>query len=289
MPLPKSLKNKSQNPEVRQVQTWLIALGFPLTKFGADGVLGEETLRAYGNFLVSRGLRPPGDQIPTTITPSGYAAIEAAAGATTAPPANYFDERPHHPHSGRSVATPYRAWSKVTAIVLHQTATQLGEKPARWHSVPIHVAATRDGKIIQLYDFTEVCNHANGLNGSSIGIEIDGWYEGIQGDLSTLWQPDKNNPRKAMEFTATHRDAVRSAIIWIRAVVAANGGEITHIHAHRQASKERQSDPGSAIWGDIGLWAQSTHGLSDGGAKFQVGTGLRTPRQWDARYPENPY
>lgn len=185
---------------------------------------------------------------------------------------------------------PYRPWPKITAVVLHQTATKIGEKPASWHGVPIHFGITRAGKIIQLYDLTEVCNHANGLNRPSVGIEIDGWYAGIEGRPETLWQPKNlSTPRQPMNFPTAQAEAAMTIVQWIVNAVAANGGRVTHIHPHRQSSKDRQSDPGSLIWQTVGLWAQNTLGLSDGGAAFTVGNGRTIPEAWDARYTGNRY
>jgi hypothetical protein len=292
MPIQAPLRKGSEDPYVTIAQQQLIALGYGLPRFGADGVLGDETLYAYGVFLVSQGLRAPTDESPKSITPAGAAALDMAfatlaQGGSTA---NIIDERANHPHSGRSVSTPYRLWPKITAVVLHQTAAKIGEKPASWHGVPIHFGITRAGKVIQLYDLTEVCNHANGLNRPSVGIEIDGWYAGIEGQPKTLWQP-KNlpTPRQPMNLPDVQANAVKTTVQWIVNTVAANGGRVTNIHPHRQSSKDRQSDPGSLIWQTVGLWAQNTLGLSDGGAAFTVGDGRAIPEAWDARYMGNRY
>lgn len=292
MPIPTPLKKGSQDPYIITMQQQLIALGYGLPRFGADGVLGDESLSAYGAFLVSQGLRTPTDERPKSFTPAGAAALDTAFAALTQveSTATIIDERANHPHSGRSVSVPYRPWSAVTAVVLHQTASKIGEKPASWHGVPIHFCITRAGKIIQLYDLTEVCNHANGLNRRSVGIEIDGWYAGIEGRPETLWQP-KNQPipRQPMDLPTAQADAAKAVVQWIVNTVQANGGEVTHIHPHRQSSKDRQSDPGSLIWQTVGLWAQNTLGLADGGAAFTVGDGLTIPEAWDARYVGNRY
>lgn len=292
MPIQSSLKKGSQDPYVGIAQQQLIVLGYALSRFGADGALGDETLAAYGAFLVSQGLRAPSDEPPKSITPAGAAALDTAFQALGqgGPVTAIVDERANHPHSGRSVATPYRTWPKVTAIVLHQTASKFGEKPSSWHRVPIHFCITRAGKIIQLYDLTEVCNHAGAFNRSSVGIEIDGWYAGIEGRPETLWQPP-NQPtqRQPMNLPAAQADAAKVAVEWIVKTVEANGGKVTHIHPHRQSSKDRQSDPGSLIWQKVGLWAQNTLGLSDGGAAFTVGDGRTIPEAWDARYTGNRY
>ncbi|MGG1929361.1 peptidoglycan recognition family protein [Enterobacter soli] len=119
------------------------------------------------------------------------------------------------------MSKPYRKWSDVTAIVLHQTAASFGEKAADWHDVHAHLGVTRNGKIIQLYSLTEICNHANGLNSRSVGIEIDGWYAGIEGKPNTLWQPNKKNPtRTPMNLPTVQADAVKKAITLIIGYVA---------------------------------------------------------------------
>lgn len=292
MPIQSHLRKGSKNPYVTVLQQQLIALGYDLPRFGVDGVLGDETLYSYGVFLISQGLRAPSDERPKSISPDGAAALGLAFTALdqSVSGTNIIDERHNHPHAGRSKDTPYRAWSKITAVVLHQTATNLGEKPSRWHSVPIHFCITRAGYIIQLYDLTEVCNHANGLNQRSVGIEIDGWYAGIEGQPKTLWQPEGlTTPRQPMNLPAVQADAAKAAVQYIMNTVAANGGNVTHIHPHRQSSKDRQSDPGSLIWGTVGLWAQSSLGLSDGGAAFTVGNGRPIPEAWDDRYTGNHY
>ncbi|SQI46323.1 N-acetylmuramoyl-L-alanine amidase [Serratia plymuthica] len=212
------LNKGSQDPYITIAQQQLIRLGYGLPRFGADGVLGDETLSAYGAFLISQGLRAPTDDRPKSITPSGVAALDMAFAALTNDDVgtNIIDERANHPHSGRSVSMPYRPWSKITAVVLHQTATKIGEKVASWHSVPIHIGITRAGKIIQLYYLTEVCNHANGLNRRSVGIEIDGWYAGIEGKPETLWQPkNQPTPRLPMNLPIEQAVAAKAAVQWI--------------------------------------------------------------------------
>ncbi len=288
------LKKGSKDPYVKAVQEYLVAFGYDLPRFGVDGVLGDETLSAYGDFLISQGLRTLTDERLRSITPAGARALEAAFTAVTQldPITDIIDERTKHPHSGRSVAMPYRPWSKITAVVLHQTATNLGETPMRWHSVPIHFGITRAGKIIQLYDLTEVCNHASNAthNQRTVGIEIDGWYAGVEGRPETLWQPKNQTvPRQPMSLSIAQADAAKATVQQIVHTVAANGGSVTHIHPHRQSSKDRQSDPGSLIWQTVGLWATNTLGLSDGGAAFTVGDGLKIPEAWDARYVGNRY
>lgn len=292
MPLNSPLKKGSQDPYVKTAQQQLLALGYGLPRFGADGSLGDETLRAYGEFLVLEGVRAPTDEMPKTISAAGAAALDRAFAAIPAvsPKDMLFDERNNHPHDGRSKSMPFRTWSKVTAIVLHQTATQLGEKPERWRTVPIHFGITRAGKTIQLYDLTEVCNHAGNFNRWTVGIEIDGWYAGVEGRPETLWQPKPPAPKRTpMNLSTAQVDAAKACVKRIVATVAANGGQITHIHPHRQSSGDRQSDPGSLIWQTVGLWAQQQLNLSDGGKDYKLDTGRTIPEAWDPRYVGNKY
>ena len=53
MPLNSTIKKGSKDPYVKTAQQQLLALGYSLPRFGAyGGSLGDETLRAYGEFLV---------------------------------------------------------------------------------------------------------------------------------------------------------------------------------------------------------------------------------------------
>lgn len=292
MAISSALKSGSKGPAVENIQKQLLALGYALPRFGVDADLGDETLTAYGAFMIEAGLLASTDDFPKSVTVAGAAALDMAFNAlSTSPvPSEIINEELKHPHSGRSKSTPFRPWSAVTAIVLHQTATKIGETAKAWHSVPIHFGVTRAGKIYQLYALTEVCNHAGNINKISVGIEIDGWFAGIEGKPETLWQPGGTNPKRLpMDLPEAQANAVKTTIKWIIDSVAAQKGAIKTIHPHRQSSKDRQSDPGSLIWQTLGLWAKSTFGLKDGGKNFTVGDGLVIPEAWDPTYVGNKY
>ena len=196
-----------------------------------------------------------------------------------------FDERSKHA-TPRPELVKARSYGTVTAIVLHQTACTLGEKPERWYGVPVHFGVTKSGKILYLNDMTLNVPHGNGFNGRSVGIEIDGAYAGIEGDLSTFWRPAGSKCQPDV-ISEQQLGAARVAVRFIVDEVARHGGKIQYIFAHRQSSKDRISDPGSRIWQEVGLWAQRELGLSDGGEGFQQG-GYPIPEAWDptrrARY-----
>jgi hypothetical protein len=271
----------ASGPEVRALQEQLLALGYALPRWGADGGLGDETLAAVEAFKRDRDLAALDDDLPSTIAGALIDAIAAAAHKTTVATAGMpvvVDLTNAHAGAHR---IRRRAWTAVTGITLHQTATVLGERRERWYSIPIQLGVTRGGQVLILNGCEWVTYHGNGLNAADVGIEIDGYYEGIEGKRNTFWTPPQDPGRVPLQPTAVQIEAACLAVRWICTEVAGNGGAIKFIHAHRQASDQRQSDPGSRLWKDVGLWAQQALGLTDGGREFTVGTGLRIPEAWD--------
>lgn len=273
------MRKGDRGPHVQELQGQLLLLGVQLPRWGADGVMGDETLSAAHELL--RRLRPAEvDTDETMLTDREVAAIQDLHdrhGDRSEQPVSYIDCRDHELPKAHLVKV--RPWSQITAIVLHQTACTLGERPQRWHSVPIHIGITKQGRMLHLNDLTYNLPHANGFNSRSVGIEIDGSYEGIEGDRKTWWAGGQSAP-DALSPAAVQ--AARDAIVWIYDEVRHHGGKLTHILAHRQSSKDRVSDPGSAIWQQVGMWAQHSLELSDGGEGYQAG-GLPIPSAWDAR------
>lgn len=174
-----------------------------------------------------------------------------------------------------------RRWSKVTGICLHQTACVLGERALRWQNVGAHIGVTRGGKVIWLHDFTKLVIHGHGWNAQTVGIEMDGTYAGVEGDLRTFWRPKDDPDRKPQSPTPELLESTRATIRWIVDTVAANGGRVKVLVAHRQSSNQRDSDPGSAIWQAVALPLHKELGLTDGGPGFKIGTGSPIPVEWD--------
>lgn len=176
-----------------------------------------------------------------------------------------------------------RAWHEVKGICLHQTACLLGERDERWDSVGAHVGITRSGKVIWLHDFDRIVAHGNGWNAQTVGIEIDGLYAGIEGDQRTVWDDPSTPSREVgMQLTAESVEATKQTIRWICQRVLAHAGRVKVLVAHRQSSKDRRNDPGSAIWQAVALPMHAELWLDDGGAGFAIG-GYPIPREWDGR------
>jgi hypothetical protein len=274
-----ALTKGARGEAVRELQRALCALGYELPRFGVDGDLGEETLGAVSAALAAHGSPDDGEADRLVVDDAELALIAglAAAPEPSVPP-SLLDCTGAHPGKLRKRT---RQWSEVTGICLHQTACVLGERPERWFSVPVQVGVTRAGKALLLNPLESILWHGNGFNGSTVGIEIDGHYAGVEGDLRTYWRPASEPNRKPLEVSAPQLTATRDAIRWICAEVARHGGCVRRIYAHRQSSDSRRSDPGSALWQGVAVWARETLGLELPLSETR-GSGRAIPRAWDA-------
>lgn len=184
------------------------------------------------------------------------------------------------------VRTLPRLWRSITGVCLHQTACWLGERPARWDTVGAHLGVTRNGKLIQMHPFTKVVYHGNGWNNGTVGIEVDGLYAGIEGDPRTVWDnPETPEREEGMVLTPESVIAARAAIRWINYEVVKHGGKLKVIVAHRQSSKMRPNDPGSAIWQQVAMPLHKELGLTEGGYGFTLGEGQPIPKDWNSDSP----
>ena len=180
----------------------------------------------------------------------------------------------------------------VTGIVLHQTAVRFGvsarqladaggdrEKAlatralrVKAHCVLFREHATHQPLLVYAAPLDWRMNHANGLNASTVGLEIDGLYPGLKGGKT--W-----GDKPADLWTPQIRDAARSAVRDIFYRATGHGMEIRYLYAHRQSSATRRADPGEAIWRDVGLWAADELGLEIQPSRTW-GKGLPIPEQW---------
>lgn len=195
----------------------------------------------------------------------------------------------------------FREWLRITGITLHQTAVNI-LNPETCLNIPVHgvvMAGGPDGAdvtIILLHDPTDYMYHANGFNRRDIGIEICCRAAGIEDDPETekdeskwtLWLPkilrSKGDPRQhASEATDAELEGCRRLIQYYCDQADENDGGIVFIHAHRQATKNRVSDPGSRIWQACGEWAREVLGLKVGPPDFKISDGKALPDAWTGR------
>jgi hypothetical protein len=117
-------------------------------------------------------------------------------------------------------------------------------------------------------------NHANGMNPTTLGIEVDGLYAGVEDDPRTIWG---NRPPTA--WTDEMARAVFAMVEWLIAEARGAGMDIRFIYAHRQSSGTRRADPGDLIWRTVALRAVRELDLRME-PKRVWGSGLPLPAAW---------
>lgn len=276
------LKYGAKGQRVERLQRALLRLGYELPRWGVDEDLGAETWNAVRRYGAAHGTQlvdgVPGQVIPGVLVDE----ILSAAEDFSPPPLPSAVVDVTHNHPGAQRRGP-RSWGHVTGVVLHQTASLLRDNPARWYGIAAHIGIPQDGTIILMNPLDQLIWHANSFNRTTVGIEISGNFEGIDGVRSTLWAPG-GGPHRATEKQI---HAARETVGWICETVRAHGGQIRYLYAHRQSSMDRRADPGSRVWQEVGLWGQANLGLSDGGPEYVKG-GRAIPHRWDSRRSE-PY
>jgi hypothetical protein len=274
-----TLRKGDRGPAVKVLQAQLLDLGYTLPRFGADGDLGSETLAAV-NALLASHREALGVDLDEQVTAEEIALIDRLAqGPDVALPSGLFDATGAHEGKHR---IRRRRWQDITGITLHQTATVIGDHLGRWPNVPIHLGVTRIGVAWLLNGLDWVTYHGNSFNSHDVGIEIDGHFSGIEGQPKTHWNPASLPNRAPLTPLEVQLQTARNVVRWVCEEVERHGGKVLYIHAHRQSSASRQSDPGSKVWQEVGLWAQRELGLSDGGPGHVVDSGLPIPEAWDS-------
>jgi N-acetyl-anhydromuramyl-L-alanine amidase AmpD len=276
------LKKGSRGAPVEAAQRALEKLGYELPKFGVDGDLGHETLAALQDFAGDHGVAEA--RLPNEDEPIDAALIDLLlrTAAARKPPkprgVQLVDATGDHPNKH---AKRVRAWGEITGVTLHQTGIYMQNTVKRFHRLRAHFGIIDPrgvGTIVQVYPLTTVLWHANGLNPDTVGIEINGLFEGREGKGLPRYQ----RHLKLCHPSAAQIEAARRCIEWIREEVVRHGGELSKIYAHRQASSTRRADPGSRVWQDVALWAEDNLGLATRPTETR-GKGQPIPEAWDPR------
>ena len=320
------MKNGDHGIDVRLLQEALIGLGVPLPRWGADGWYGDETREAADVWALHHGIKLRGSRLSPQIVEhiiqdwDGIRLGKLSSRAVNRLPVCILDTREVH---GQQKALGKRAWSSITGITLHQTATcylwsggdgnfdqaKLDRAVERVSGIGVHGVVLRPGLAVWSHDLNQRCPQAQqAFNHSDIGIEIDGWFSGLLDDPSTLrdeagktfWKPASRPDRQPMAEMPQQTAAALAMCRFFIREVERHGGKIKHIHAHRQTSKTRVSDPGQMVWQTIAIPLMDEFGLDFGWegisqADFVVpnkkhrrgilwttkGPGRPIPRQWD--------
>lgn len=290
------MKKGDRSSDVTNLQLALLALGEHLPKWGADGVLGDETLNAAAALLVRQGRMTQSASSLAALSDNDVTYILTLAKQrqmTTIPTlANLLDRRQF---AGTHMDMGPRTWSDVKGWCLHQTACRLSSSKdvARCDKIGAHWVVYPSGLKIQLHDIERMIVHGNGWNHQTIGIEIDGLFAGIEGDPKTVWDdPSTAIHERADTITPEQIQAVKDIIYHDRALIIAHGFSPTVIVAHRQASGDRENDPGSKVWQQIAIPLLAELHLSDGGPGFALHDGQGgkpIPEAWDPSRKGIPY
>lgn len=241
-----------------------------------DGVYGPVTESRVRDFQFSKQLKPDGIVGPIT-----WEALKADGNATTLDSA-IVDRRGKHPRP--RLYNRKRTWSTITGVTLHQTGCPMPSDPEKWDRLNAHYGVTQEGLIVWANDETDFIWHGNKLSASTIGIEIEGNFEGVEGDPRTLWRG--GGPKAAL--TTAQRAAISVLFEHLKARFEAHKVNWIKIYGHRQSSATRVADPGSLIWTEVALpWAIDLKLTNhDGGFYFCVGSGRPIPKVWDDRRTE---
>lgn len=189
------------------------------------------------------------------------------------------------PKGTRGEVKRKRSVAEIVGITLHQTATpDFAAKHKGLPQLPAHALIHRDGAISLLHHPTNVVFHGNALNGGTIGIEVACRAAGTEGDLRTLWisKDEKAAGKKpellVREATDAQLAALEELVRHYISEIAAQGGRIRGLWAHRQGHVSRTSDPGSRIW-SVAERVRVAVGLEDV-RDLKLGSGKTIPPTW---------
>jgi N-acetyl-anhydromuramyl-L-alanine amidase AmpD len=268
-------------PNIRRLQEYLVTLGFNVGSHGTDGIFGRDTETAVRAFQEQQGLMVDGRVDSETTWPALMAAVEKVEENGTA--ARIIDRRRLHapPTLYREEFSP-RPWTGmgphvISGVTLHQTGILLAERPQRWDNLNAHIGVLRDGSIILANPLESFIWHAQCLSATTIGIEFNGNFEGLEGRSDTLWSGGGGPHR----LTPAQLRAADDLFAWLQQAFSDHGGSWNHVYAHRQSSADRRADPGYEIWQKIAMKWRARLSTPADDLCFHGGSGCTIPREWD--------
>lgn len=302
------VKFNDKGDEVRRLQQRLIAEGYSLPVYGADGHLGDETWDALQQYAEEQRVRwdpiVPTDvmtdlfadttvpELPTIPAPDaeldGVKIIDLLSERDPArPPLSRKTKRPKW-KMGRNGLVVMRNARNITGVTIHQTAVEFGVSNQQLKAAggDVQLALARrgldvachsisfDGFFARTTPLAYYVYHGNGFNGFELGLEIDGLYPGVVGGRTWNREP----PTKLTEgrvFAA--RAAMKDLVTRGREA----NQPIRYLHAHRQSSETRRSDPGEALWKAVVLeYAVPVLKLELNQSRV-LRDGRPVPKEWD--------
>jgi len=270
----------AKGPRIIALQQQILALNpLALPRFGADGWLGDECFHALSILLDD-------DQIEEmeVVTQAHLDALDKLLAASRAGAGQvvYVDRRSFASvveRKGKRTRTEYD-------LCWHQTDCEMGEKPARYDGVPVHFIVTSGGQVIQLHDVEERLNAAHNLNGTTISIEVEGHFEGIEGDTSDASYPDyhKDAGRHPQIIPDIQVRAAKRCVEIIIEQLAARKAKLKRQVTHRQGIRgKRRRDAGGVVCRRI-IHPIAAQYLIPFDWAYTAGNGEQAPKDW---HPES--
>lgn len=267
-----TLKAGHGGPAVRRLQEILECLGFDAGP--VDGVFGPSTRRLIEDIQQIEGLSQDGIVGPRTWRRL-LARIEESR--------SMFKVGGNGLHDITGFHDPpknfgwLRSWDQIKGVTLHQTGCEMPKRPMGWGRVNAHYGITQEGLAILINGPLDMIWHAQGLSKSTIGVEIEGNYCGIESNPHTLWEPG-GGPHNVNDLMLDAAEVVFDDIL--RQFTDA-GQRWDLVYGHRQSSKNRRADPGQEIWRKIGEPWSRRLALSRYLPKKSFGKGRPIPKAWD--------
>ena len=263
-----------KGPAVRRLQELGDSLGFD---YGPnDGIFGPQTDRVVRRLQQYLGVRQDG-----IVGPETWGAIDIVSGRLAE--TNWFpvhtDTQLVDTRNCHELPKNYaydRPWAQIQGVTLHQTGCMMPYSARGWDRVNAHYGVTQAGTAILINDPSRMIWHAQGLSRTTIGIEFEGNYCGIEGDLGTLWQRG-GGPQRLTDRMIDAADLVFDDILKRFHV---KNYKWLYVYAHRQSSKNRRGDPGSEIWQKIAIPWMKRLDATPGPARYKIGTGRPIPVSW---------
>lgn len=199
------------------------------------------------------------------------------------PPKNY---KKFKLHDGKVVR---RGVKTISGITIHQTGVEYGVADyqviaakgnkdlalaRRSLGVACHMMAFRNGIVATPNPFDWYVFHGNKFNATDLGLEIDGNYPGLIGGQT--W--NKKKPSKVTDKIVLAACNALELMVWEAKSV---GMPIRYIHAHRQSSNRRRSDPGEEIWKKVVLDFAVPYLKLETQPALTLAGGSPIPKEWD--------
>lgn len=255
---------------IRRVQEMLQLAGYG-NYMEVDGVYGKKTEAAVRQFQLRQALTVDGIAGPKTLAELRHVSDNTVVDDVPATSGIVDITKDHNPP--RNARTRSRSLSTITSIVLHQTGCEMPRKPKGWGRVNAHYGITQEGLAIAINPLDMFIWHAQRLSSFSVGIEIEGNYPGVSGDVTTLWKggggPHVLSDRMVQAAFRILHDIQKQVAVH-------------HVYAHRQSSRNRRACPGQSIWGQIGIPMREKLGCSEHDLTQTFGEHARQiPVEWD--------